>query len=414
MSVPPTLSLKVRDRRWAAVRGLMQEKGIDCLIVTGLLGREELEGYLTNDSATGIVVFPLEGDPVYLVWSSTRVFKSMEGARRGGTPWIENWQDNWVVGCTGHHVAAVLKKKGFESSTIGIVGVSNSAPHQLEGCMTYKTWSHVLESFPKARFVEVSGEFGEVMLVKGEEELAVIRHSAAIGEKACQALLEASRPGAPESDIAAVVVGEILRNGAGFRMPNLILQTGIDNLSWGQPAWMYEAVPPRQVQAGELVMAEIFVVYGGMETQQQMCASLKPVHPVNLELAGVARRAYEIGLEAMRPGRRFMEVAEAMEAPLTEAGCWHQTPLLHSINPLSWLGPTNVGLDRSPETEEFKTIAQPYCPAADLVIKPGMVFELEPNACRGRHRVNIGGTIIVTEHGAEELNNLATRMQVVG
>ncbi len=41
-----------------------------------------------------------------------------------------------------------------------------------------------------------------------------------------------------------------------------------------------------------------------------------------------------------------------------------------------------------------------------------MVFELEPNAQRGKHRVNIGGTVVVTESGVEELNHLATNMLI--
>lgn len=48
----------------------------------------------------------------------------------------------------------------------------------------------------------------------------------------------------------------------------------------------------------------------------------------------------------------------------------------------------------------------------EVVIEPGMVFELEPNAIIGRHRVNIGGTVIITEQGAEPLNEISTRMQL--
>jgi Xaa-Pro aminopeptidase len=43
-----------------------------------------------------------------------------------------------------------------------------------------------------------------------------------------------------------------------------------------------------------------------------------------------------------------------------------------------------------------------------------MVFELEPNACRGKYRVNIGGTVAVTEDGVEEFNKLPTELQIVG
>jgi Xaa-Pro aminopeptidase len=42
------------------------------------------------------------------------------------------------------------------------------------------------------------------------------------------------------------------------------------------------------------------------------------------------------------------------------------------------------------------------------VLEPGMVFAFEPNACIGNHRVNIGGTVIVTSTGCEELNHIPT------
>jgi Xaa-Pro aminopeptidase len=37
-----------------------------------------------------------------------------------------------------------------------------------------------------------------------------------------------------------------------------------------------------------------------------------------------------------------------------------------------------------------------------------MVFAFEPNACLGHHRVNIGGTVVVTATGCEELNHIPT------
>jgi Xaa-Pro aminopeptidase len=39
-----------------------------------------------------------------------------------------------------------------------------------------------------------------------------------------------------------------------------------------------------------------------------------------------------------------------------------------------------------------------------------MVFAFEPNACLGEHRVNIGGTVIVTPTGCEPLNEIPTRV----
>ena len=45
--------------------------------------------------------------------------------------------------------------------------------------------------------------------------------------------------------------------------------------------------------------------------------------------------------------------------------------------------------------------------------RPGMALELEPNACLGTHRVNIGAGVVVTTTGAEELNDVPTRVRHV-
>ena len=71
----PVLSLRERDRRWMLVRGWMKEKGVDCLILAGLKSREQYEGYLSNEYAEGVVVFPAEGGPVCLTWTSSRILR---------------------------------------------------------------------------------------------------------------------------------------------------------------------------------------------------------------------------------------------------------------------------------------------------------------------------------------------------
>ena len=244
-----------------------------------------------------------------------------------------------------------------------------------------------------------------------------MRYGAHIGEMACQTMLDVTKPGTSESEIYASILKEIFTNmaspspGATY----LILHTGVDNPSWGPPIWLYQAQPPRLVKKGDVVQAEIFPYYGGLETQQQMAVALEPVHPKNEECARIARRSYEIGLKALRPGKKFHEVVEAMEAPLVEAGFWHLTPLIHSLNPYVCLGPMGVGIEQLPGIEKYSQVTKLETPmvGGDVVIKPGMVFELEPNACLGKHRVNIGGTVLITEDGVEELNKLPTEMRVV-
>ncbi|MBI4525841.1 MAG: aminopeptidase P family N-terminal domain-containing protein [Deltaproteobacteria bacterium] len=181
----PVLSLAERDRRWERVREMMRQKKVDCLLLAGLKSREQLEGYLTNDYAEGVVIFPLEGDPVCLSWTGTRITRHMENTLRGVTPWLEDMR----VGITGPAISAVLKEKGFDQAAIGVVGLESRAPGEGGGYIPYKTWAYVLEDLKKATFVELSMTFWELVLVKSEEELELVRYAASIGEKACDTML---------------------------------------------------------------------------------------------------------------------------------------------------------------------------------------------------------------------------------
>ena len=73
---PPELSFAERDRRWAAVRSLMRDRGLGGLIVAGFRAREMYESYISDDYNEGCVVFPLEGEPVVLTWAHLRVLRA--------------------------------------------------------------------------------------------------------------------------------------------------------------------------------------------------------------------------------------------------------------------------------------------------------------------------------------------------
>ena len=79
------------------------------------------------------------------------------------------------------------------------------------------------------------------------------------------------------------------------------------------------------------------------------------------------------------------------------------------------IGPMAVGIEQLPGIEKYSQVTRLETPRAggDVLIKLGKVFELGPNACLGKRRVNIGGTVLITEDGVEELNKLPTEMRVV-
>lgn len=404
---PPVLTLADRDRRWSRIRKFLADQDLAAVIVAGLRGREGFEPWVTDESIQGVVIFPAEGEPVYLTWIAFRVI---------GRDDPQNDRDYWVrdlrAGPLGPGIVSVLTERALASERIGVVGLRSRGPMELEGYIPYTLWAKVAEELPGARFEEVSVPFSYVMAQKGEDELALARFAAEVGEQACQRMLEVTGPGVSEAEIYAQVTGVVHRAGATLTPPWFILKSGRDNLSWGPPEWGAGAVRARVLGRGELVSSEMMPTYGGVETQQQMMIATVPVDPQWRELEDVARRSYDAGLAALKPGTTFTELCEAMAVPLKEAGCWNLSPLVHGVSPAYLLGTLHGG------AEDFFAGQYPWLhtlpPVTDAVLAEGMLFAFEPNACRGRTRVNIGGTVVVGRSGAEELNRLPCRMHVAG
>ncbi len=192
---------------------------------------------------------------------------------------------------------------------------------------------------------------------------------------------------------------------------------GRDDIGWSEPPWTYSGGAPRRLEPGDLVCAELFPVYAGLETQQQVAVALAPVEPEIQALGEVARKSYLAGVQAARAGSTFAALEQAMLAPVLEADCWTFTPLIHSIAPLGWVGGMAKNLDKvPPSVEPFRAQMDVKMGESEhgLALRNGMSFAFEPNACRGQRRVNIGGTVLVGDSEGEELNTVVNRLHIIG
>ncbi len=406
----PQLTLAERDRRYAGLRALMETQGFDAIVVGSFQGRERLESYLIDDFLDSVVVLPRTSDPVLLAFGGSRISRIFESQRRGHDVWVPDVR----MSAGGAKVAEVLKERGLARGRIGLVGFGPTAPGEAEGLLPLGFHTNFVKALPDATIGDFTLAFTDFMLVKSAQEIALLRFAAKVSEEACKVMMEVSRPGVSEASVYADTVREIHRWGCDLRYPFFSLQSGKDNIGWGVPRWSLRAEPPRILEAGDLVQAEIHTIYGGVEGQVNMSVCLDPADDVVHRLEAVARQSYEAGLAALKPGVTFASVVHAMEKPLAEAGCWSKTPLLHTLTfGSTGFTPVNREQLKGTRDEAVEGDAKPGIRRGDLVLKEGMSLELEPNACLGMVRVNIGAGVLVTSRGAEELNSLATRVQHV-
>lgn len=200
----------------------------------------------------------------------------------------------------------------------------------------------------------------------------------------------------------------------GANSSNLILQTGVQNPSWGPPNWAFRPIRPRTIESGDMILAELFPSYGMIEAQQQLTIAVGPVPEFVEKCADVARVAYERGLELCRAGNTFGEMADAMLQPVLDAGGWFLTPQVHSINPITvMVSLSGYGLDAMDGSHLYPEFPPKPEQGRDIVMQPGMTFAFETNCHLDNWRVNIGGTVLVTDGDPEELNVLPNYMQRV-
>ncbi|MBI2829965.1 MAG: aminopeptidase P family protein [Chloroflexi bacterium] len=396
---------KERERRWKLTKEFMQSNGLDALL---LMGGDSGPTYLSNWVPGGALIFPLKSDPILLCGHNAYLLRLGPDNPKEMFPWVKEVRQG---GPRGAFIIQAIKDRGLEKGTIGVVGLTGTGGRAgaAEGGITYATWYRITNRLPECKFEDVGKGWDEATAVKSEEELAVIRRGAQILERASEVMLEATHVGASELDVWAAISHVESDNGM---IPRMTQFGSTPYTMDARTFWLDGIGQPIILKPGDICETEIHADSRGYAAQVQMCVAIPPVSDIDKKCAEIARASYEAGLRLCRPGKTFEEMTSAMEEVIDKAGGWHMTPLIHSMNPHHCTGPTGVNVNRIPKWEAYPQFGTGRIRGGEVVLKPGMIFELEPNACLGTHRINIGGTVLVTENEPEEWNKLPCWMQV--
>ena len=402
----PTFSMAERDRRWDLARGFMEREGLDALLV---FGEHEDAGpapfaydtWFTNGRAGTTIVFPRGGEPVALFPMEMFTKDHLESTRRGDVIWVP--PRNIRASRDSRAIGECLNELGLGRARIGVVGLEVHPPWHPEGIVPHRLWNNVLDEFPGVEFTSVGMAMLRLIMPLSSEEIAVVRHSASIGDAMVRAMVDTAAAGVSESVVYAA--GMAAGYARGTIPAAMHFWSGPDPLASGLPQWGYRPQAPRILQDGDIISAEVFSNFGARHTQHQATITIGEPHEDLQRAAEVARAAYDAGLQALRPGRTFGDVVEAMRKPLIAADGWEFGPSLHALNPMIAVSgfPAEAsrqmaGAEAYPPEADHRTLS------GDIELRPGMSFALEPNYVFGRHLAYIGGTVIVGEGAPIELN----------
>ena len=420
LSEYPTLSMKERDRHWDLVRAMMEQHNVEALVVLqGFTRWDDASSYITGEppGKGSIVFFPLLGDPIVFEPADLLVIDTlMKSEAYGIKSWVSDWRygegstDDWV---------AVLKERKLHKSAIGIVG-SGTFSHHMQAMIASALTNSIKSVLPAVTFVDLWRPFVHIMLVKHQEEIAVFRKAALALEVAAEEFVAASKPGNTVGDVENAFVSALIPYGVDiWRLQNAVCSIGFGPDGGRGVTWLAHGLKPPVIERGNLLSCEIFANVGLMHGQVQMTVSVGKPKAEKVKLAALAREAYETAVAMIRPGITFGEVVNAMGRPNERESAWDLSPFIHSMNPHEAVSNITRGIGGphgfTGVNERFPRLKlrQHDMERADLVIEEGMLFQLEPNACYGRTYVNIGGNVLVTKGGCEELNRIPTRMVVV-
>jgi Xaa-Pro aminopeptidase len=180
-----------RERRYARLREMMGEHGLDALIVCGrgdefVRGRIQYVSDIFQWAGWGLVVLPREGDPSFIVdplWGLARAYQ---------VEWIHDLR---MTQQPGKEIGTILSDHGLSNGTVGVVGLAD---------ITAVAHFREIESeSPKVSLRDATDLFDDVRAVKSQEEIDNLLETSAILRTVFKALEAEIRPGVQERDVLA-------------------------------------------------------------------------------------------------------------------------------------------------------------------------------------------------------------------
>jgi len=231
-------------------------------------------------------------------------------------PDIREWVDG-VAGEWGAHLKALLAS--HRPRTIGIerLRIPSVVLERVRG------------ELPAATFSDASEILADLRVVKGPEEIAVMRQAGQVAVAMAEAGAAAIREGAPEYEVALAVIAGGTRKAAalfGADGPDRLLSPMIHNLqilqSGPETSMVHRRPTVRRIRWGDPVYLCFCGIanYKGFKLGFDREFFVGTVPDRHARLYGVALRAQAAALEAIRPGVAAEDVHAAARAVYREAG----------------------------------------------------------------------------------------------
>jgi Xaa-Pro aminopeptidase len=370
------------ERRYALARGLMEEQGLDALVIFGNSGvnRHNHANHFWlsqwQDMHHCYLVVPREGEPTLLVGLVNHVPNAREIS---DVPNVE-----WGGYEPGKTIASLVHGR------VGLVGVNATWSDGMP-------WQHYEDlRATGVELVDVTREYAALRRIKSAEEIERLRGAAALSDLAIRTLHEVAKPGVAETELVALVEESYRRRGGTTRI------TFLRSMAMDAPNGCLPAQNPssRTLEAGDVIITEFSASLWGYSGQvhRPVFVGAEPTAEW-LRLFDVARAAYDEITRGMTPGSTEGDVIRNARL-IGDAGYAVYDDLVHGY-----------GTDYGPPLVDRSCVRywlDGAEPPPGRTIERGMTIVVQPNPITPDERMGLqlGALTVVTDNGAESLHTV--------
>jgi Xaa-Pro aminopeptidase len=375
----PRFSNKEMERRRAAIKGALAEAGCDHLVFCGAnrfgSGVQWLTGWPVTAEAVGIFT-PGQPDTLFIQYHN-----HVPLARRLAGETEVHWG-----GQSSIRAAAVeLEKRGAQADRVAYIGPLTADQHDVLAAR-FGMIKNLNKSYMRRR------------MIKSAEELDWLRIGVHFSDLGMAALRDGLRPGLTERELGDLVERAYVARGG----TNVIHYFGVTPMRDPRIAVPTQFPPTRQVQAGDVVFAEISAAFWDYPGQVLRSFTVGE-EPTSLyrDLHAAADAAFDAIAAVLRDGALPAEVIEAARV-IEDAGFTTIDDLLHGYGG-GYLPPI------------LGSASRPAGPVPDEPFRAGMTVVIQPNVVTpgGKAGVQTGEMVLVTQDGIERMHGVERGFVVI-
>ncbi len=265
-----------------------------------------------------------------------------------------------------------------------------------DGVLNYGSFAELTRLLPNATFVDATDVVGFVRYVKSDEEIACLRRAAAIAEAGIEEMAAEAHEGVDEAVLYARVTARLMELGSehycraktDWSSGGYALVTGL----LGEPRRRFTDAPiGRRLKEGTLITNEVNTSWGGIFAQEVQPILVGPIPEAWAVAVDVQREAFEAGLEKMAPGLTYLELVDHVRNTVRPPAGYRVIVIMHGQG----TGEDGPLITERSDNEKLSGLRMEV--GNTWVWKPIVVSD------DGKVQYDFGGTVALTERGAERL-----------